>query len=82
MAHVYLLPLEVLSTFGAYIDRYCRLIFKLPGCRIEIVMDRYDAPSIKDQKQTVRVDQVNEGHKRTLMTKTVPIAISRDVGLP
>ena len=60
MAHVYRSSLEGLSTFGAYVDRYCQSIFKLPGCRIDIVMDRYDAPSIKDQTVTIRAEQVKK----------------------
>ena len=82
MAHVYRIPPEGLSTFGAFVDRYCQSIFKLPGCRIDIVMDRYDALSTKDQKRTVRAEQLKKGHKRTLINKIVPKAISRDVGLP
>ena len=82
MAPVYRILLEGLSTFETYVNRYCQSIFKLPGCRIDIVMDRYDALSTKDQKRTVRAEQLKKGHKRTLVNEIVPKAISHDVGLP
>ena len=69
MGHVYRNSLERLSTFGEHVDRYCQSIFKLPGCRIDIVIDRYDAPSIKDQTRTISAEQVNKGPKRTLIKK-------------
>ncbi len=58
MAHVHCEPTEGLSTFGPYVDRYCQSIFRLPGSRIDVVMDRYDTPSIKDQKRTMRAKKV------------------------
>ena len=50
MAQVYRISTKGLALFGEYIERYCQSIFRLPGSRIDIIMDRYDVPSIKDQK--------------------------------
>ena len=66
-----------MATFGEYIERYCQSIFKLPGSRIDIIMDRYDVPSIKDQKRKVRAKNIRQDKK-----KGVKKAISEDVVLP
>ena len=36
-----------LKTFGDFVNEYCKDIFKLTSINIDVVMDRYEGPSIK-----------------------------------
>ncbi|XP_068250677.1 uncharacterized protein [Palaemon carinicauda] len=83
MAYVYRVSTKSISTFGEFATEYCKGVYKFPSTRIDIVMDRYDGTSIKDDTRSASASKSKDKQgKRKQKCKAVPKIISPEVNLP
>ena len=81
MAYVYRVRTQGLKTFEDFVNEYCKGIFKLPSINIDVAMDRYEGPSIKDGTRKIRASKHTKGKKK-YKNKAVQKVISSEVPLP
>ena len=81
MSQVYKISTQGLNTFAEYASAYCKYIYNLPGSRVDVVLDRYDGPSIKDGTRKARAKKKKKG-KMKYKVKAVPKVVSPDLNLP
>ena len=83
MGQVYKVNTSKTETFGDFAEVYCKSICAMPSARIDVIFDRYDGASIKDDTRSVRTSGSNAGRgKKKQKRRTIARAISPEVKLP